>query len=125
MHSVGLLLLLLGWSGLLYCVRDFIRRGRGTPAPYDAPRDLVTAGLYQVVRNPMYVSVILAVLGQAIWFWSAAVLQYAAWIALGFHLMVVLYEEPALARQFGDSYTAYRARVPRWIPRVGQLRLRS
>ena len=30
---------------------------------------------------------------------------------------VVLYEEPALARRFGAEYEAFRARVPRWLPR--------
>jgi protein-S-isoprenylcysteine O-methyltransferase Ste14 len=114
----GLVFLAVGWAGLLYCVRDFVRRGRGTPAPYDAPRELVASGLYEIVRNPMYLFVVLAVLGQGLWFWSGSVIRYALLIALAFHLFVVLYEEPTLGRQFGESYAAYRARVPRWVPRL-------
>jgi protein-S-isoprenylcysteine O-methyltransferase Ste14 len=34
------------------------------------------------------------------------------------HLFVVFYEEPALERQFGDAYERYRARVPRWVPKL-------
>jgi protein-S-isoprenylcysteine O-methyltransferase Ste14 len=115
-HWLGLLLLVVGWVGILYCVRDFVRRGRGTPAPYDAPRELVATGLYTLVRNPMYLSALLVILGQAIWFWSRAVTWYALFIALAYHLFVVLYEEPTLARRFGASYAAYRERVPRWLP---------
>ncbi len=109
--------LALGWGVLLWCVRDFVRRGRGTPAPYDPPAALVTGGLYDHVRNPMYVGVLLAIAGWGLWGWSARVLAYWACVAVAFHLAVTLVEEPALARTFGASYDGYRSRVPRWIPR--------
>ena len=112
------LALVAGWGVLLWCVRDFLRRGRGTPAPYDPPAALVTAGLYAVVRNPMYLGVLLAVAGWGLWHGSGRVLFYWACVAAAFHLAVTLVEEPALARTFGASYDAYRARVPRWIPRI-------
>lgn len=87
-------------------------------AVYDPPRVLVTEGLYGLSRNPMYIGVLLAVLGQAIWWWSVPVLFYAAFIALLFHLRVLLYEEPVLKREFGDDYAQYCARVGRWLPRM-------
>ena len=118
LHWIGAPLLLVGWAGLLWCVADFVRYGRGTPGPYDPPRALVATGLYRVVRNPMYVSVLLAIAGCALWTWSSAVAWYGLVVALMVHLMVVFYEEPHLAGVFGDSYAAYRARVPRWLPRV-------
>jgi protein-S-isoprenylcysteine O-methyltransferase Ste14 len=40
-------------------------------------------------------------------------------VGLLFHAMIVLYEEPHLARVFGATYADYRARVPRWLPRLG------
>jgi protein-S-isoprenylcysteine O-methyltransferase Ste14 len=112
----GGLLLALGWAILLWCTRDFVQRGRGTPAPYDPPRALVTAGLYRVVRNPMYVGVVLAIGGIALWHWSGRALFYGACVALAFHLRVVLVEEPKLGREFGTAFDAYRRAVPRWLP---------
>lgn len=106
-----------GWAVLLWCARDFAVRGRGTLAPVDPPRELVTRGLYEYVRNPMYVGVVIAALGQAALFESRSILLYAIVVALLFHATIVIYEEPKLARSFGSSYSEYRARVPRWIPR--------
>lgn len=114
---IGLVLVVVGWSILLWCARDFARKGRGTPAPYDPPRALVTSGLYRFTRNPMYVGVVTAIMGEALWFWSRPVLVYGMCFAIGFHLRVLLVEEPRLSTLFGDDYAAYRAHVPRWLPR--------
>jgi protein-S-isoprenylcysteine O-methyltransferase Ste14 len=100
-----------------WCVFDFIARGQGTPNPYDAPRDVVVTGLYRVVRNPMYVGVTAVIAGQAVLFRSPWLAAYAGIVLIAFHLRVVLYEEPTLARSFGASWDNYRARVPRWLPR--------
>lgn len=115
--ALGAPLQLAGTAVLLWCVRDFAVRGRGTLAPVDPPRELVSEGLYRWVRNPMYVGVVTVLLGHALWFGSRALLVYAACVFTGFHLFVMLYEEPTLEARFGDSYRRYRASVPRWIPR--------
>jgi protein-S-isoprenylcysteine O-methyltransferase Ste14 len=120
MRVAALAVALMGWAVLLWCARDFARRGQGTPAPYDPPRRLVTGGLYQFVRNPMYVAVVTSIVAQAVWYGSRAVLWYGVGMALLFHARVVLFEEPALASGFGDEFAAYRARVPRWLPRIGR-----
>jgi protein-S-isoprenylcysteine O-methyltransferase Ste14 len=116
---LGLGLLGLGAAGLLWCFWDFAAHGKGTPAPVDAPRKLVVRGLYRLVRNPMYVSVLLILLGEVLRFEAPRLLGYAAIVWLAFHLFVVLYEEPNLRRRFGEDYEAYRKRVPRWWPRRG------
>ena len=107
-------LALLGICVLLVCVWDFFSAGRGTLAPIDPPRLLVVRGLYRWTRNPMYNGVIALLLGEAGFFRSSALLQYALLMFVIFHLVVVIYEEPALASRFGESYRAYRAAVPRW-----------
>jgi protein-S-isoprenylcysteine O-methyltransferase Ste14 len=114
----GAALAVAGWGVLLWCARDFAVRGQGTPAPYDPPRELVVAGLYRYVRNPMYVGVVGSIIGQAAVYRSMSVLWYAALVAIAFHLRVVMYEEPKLAQLFGKSFADYRTRVPRWIPRT-------
>jgi protein-S-isoprenylcysteine O-methyltransferase Ste14 len=106
-----------GVAVVLWCEWDFATFGRGTPFPLDAPKQLVARGLYRFVRNPMYVGVLLAILGQALWFESAATLWYAMVAALFFHLFVVFYEEPTLRRKFGESYAQYAKAVPRWMPK--------
>jgi protein-S-isoprenylcysteine O-methyltransferase Ste14 len=107
---------LVGLSIYVACVWEFARRGRATPAPVDAPRVLVVQGLYRYVRNPMYLGVLLFILAQAIFHVSGVLGLYAAAFLLVVHLFTVLYEEPALQRQFGGSYDTYRRSVRRWVP---------
>jgi protein-S-isoprenylcysteine O-methyltransferase Ste14 len=118
---LALACMLLGTGAAIYAwtVWDFAAYGRGTPAPIDAPRRLVVRGLYRWTRNPMYVGVLCVILGQALLFRAWSLVLYAAGVALAFHLFVRLYEEPHLRRTFGEDYEAYRARVPRWLPRPG------
>ncbi len=89
---------------LLWCVRDFYVAGRGTLAPWAPPRRLVRTGLYRFSRNPMYVGVLSILVGWATGFRSWPLALYAAFVALGFHLRVVLYEEPTLARSFSREW---------------------
>ncbi len=108
----------LGILGVLWCFWDFTFRGHGTPLPTDPPKELVVSGLYRYVRNPIYVSVILILLGHFAWFGSLSLLLYAGVAFAGTHLFVILYEEPRLRSRFGASYEDYLCRVPRWIPKI-------
>ena len=110
-------LIVAGVLGYLVCTVSFARSGRGTPAPWDAPSALVEGGLFRFVRNPMYVALLTTLAGEAL-VWSSGVhAAYTALVWFGFHARVVTYEEPVLRRVFGRDFEAYRARVPRWIPR--------
>lgn len=114
---VGMPVVLAGTVGLLWCIWEFAHEGQGTLAPVDAPRFIVRGGLYRWVRNPMYVSVITVLLGEALVFRSSWLLAWAGLAALVFHLFVLMHEEPALRRRFGSEYETYCGRVPRWLPR--------
>lgn len=116
-HAAAVPVLVAGAVLLLWCVRDFYVVGRGTLAPWSPPKRLVTVGLYRISRNPMYVAVMLILLGWALGVQSRGLWIYAACIAIAFHLRVVLYEEPWLARTHGREWEEYRARVRRWIGR--------
>jgi protein-S-isoprenylcysteine O-methyltransferase Ste14 len=100
-----------------WCVVEFATRGRGTPAPWDAPRHFVASGPYRAVRNPMYLAAAAVVLGEAIAFGSLALIAYLIALITVWHLFVVMYEEPTLARRFGTQYEEYRRAVPGWWPR--------
>ncbi len=97
---------------------SFYRRGRGTLAPWDPPRELVVRDLYRFNRNPMYVGVVFVLLGWALLSGSLWLYAYACVVAIVFHLRVVLYEEKEMARLFGPQWEKYRAGVPRWGVRL-------
>lgn len=109
--------LALGLGLLLWCVREFYVAGRGTLAPWAPPLHLVTSGPYRYSRNPMYVAVVLIVVGWAIGFRATALVLYALVLTVAFHVRVRWYEEPWLARTHGASWDAYAAAVRRWLIR--------
>lgn len=113
----GIVLLALGIAGYLWCALDFAFAGHGTPAPIDPPKLLVVRGLYRYARNPMYISVLLVLAGESLLWRSWTLARYALVVWGGFHLFVLLYEEPTLRKKFGASYEEYCQRVNRWLPR--------
>jgi protein-S-isoprenylcysteine O-methyltransferase Ste14 len=108
-------------AGLAVAVESFARfalKGLGTPAPLYPPHHLVVSGHYRFVRNPMYVALLAAIVGQALLFASGALIIYAALVWLCCHAFVRLHEEPTLRRTFGREYEEFCAHVPRWVPRI-------
>lgn len=124
-NLLGLALLGPGTVLLLWTVAAFWRRGRGTLAPWDPPRSLVVTGIYGLSRNPMYVAVVLILCGWALAFESWLLALYAAVVALAFHLRVVYGEEPWLSKRYGEAWTQYSERVPRWLGGTRPVRRRA
>jgi protein-S-isoprenylcysteine O-methyltransferase Ste14 len=114
---LGWPVLLFGAVVLLWCVWDFYRIGKGTLAPWDPPTKLVVLGLYRLVRNPMYIGVLGCVAGWALIKGSPVLAIYTVVVAIAFHLRVIFYEEPTLARLFGNDWQRYRTTVNRWLPK--------
>ena len=96
--------------------REF-RRARTTVDPLHPERAsaVVTSGIYNFTRNPMYVGILFVLLG---WFlaWGAlsAVVGLPLFVAYITRYQIVP-EERALQAKFGSAYAAYRARVRRWL----------
>ncbi len=117
MRPLGIACMALGAAFALTCVGTFVVRGKGTPAPFDAPRKLVAAGPYRWVRNPMYVGAGLVIIGFALYEHSVSILLLGAGMWIAAHLFVCFYEEPTLRKKFNGSYEDYCRAVHRWIPR--------
>jgi protein-S-isoprenylcysteine O-methyltransferase Ste14 len=115
---LALLLWPLGAAIIVWCFWNFTTRGRGTPAPIDPPKELVVNGLYRYTRNPIYLGGLLVLIGWAVWSPSLPLLLAPSIFFGAAHLFVLAYEEPTLRGKFGPAYTAYCARVPRWLPRL-------
>jgi protein-S-isoprenylcysteine O-methyltransferase Ste14 len=118
MRVIGGLAIAAGLAGLIDAFVRFVRDGFGTPAPIAPPEHLVVGGLYRYVRNPMYVTVGVAIIGQALWLSSLLLVIYAtlAWAVTA--LFVRFYEEPTLRRTFGAEYDHYCVNVRAWLPRL-------
>jgi protein-S-isoprenylcysteine O-methyltransferase Ste14 len=99
-----------------------VLRGNGTLAPWDPPRNLVTAGPYGYCRNPMKIGLFLVLLAEALLFRSAPLLYWFVCFTIANLIYVPCFEERGLMRRFGRSYNDYCARVPRWLPRLGAQR---
>src|SRR4051812_1317185 len=124
-HDWSLALRLIGAAtiatGLALLLPAFIRfaiDGRGTPAPVAPTERLVVTGAYRYVRNPMYLGVAALIVGQGLLLGQAVLLAYAAIFVVVVTVFVHSYEEPSLARKFGQQYETYRSAVPRWRPRL-------
>lgn len=115
---LGLLPLTIGAALVVWCDIGFVVQGRGTPAPFDPPKRLVTGQLYSRVRNPIFLGATLVLVGEALFFESYLLIGYTAFMWLAWHIVVVSYEEPGLRRRFGAAYDRYADQTPRWIPRL-------
>jgi protein-S-isoprenylcysteine O-methyltransferase Ste14 len=115
---VGAGLILAGVVAIIECFARFAWQGLGTPAPVFPTKRLIVMGLYRHVRNPMYCAVTGIILGQGLLLGDAWLIGYGAAVWMAVHLFVLTYEEPTLRRTYGADYEAFRAGVPRWMPRL-------
>jgi protein-S-isoprenylcysteine O-methyltransferase Ste14 len=118
LRLLGIAVLVAGAVVLMHSFVRFVVEGVGTPAPAAPTEHLVVGGLYRFVRNPMYIAVVAAIIGQGLLLWQPVLFVYAFGLSVVFACFVHWYEEPRLARRFGDEYDAYRRAVPAWLPRL-------
>jgi protein-S-isoprenylcysteine O-methyltransferase Ste14 len=118
LRVIGAILVAAGAGVLIHAFVRFVVEGAGTPAPVAPAERLVVGGLYRHVRNPMYLGVVAAIVGQALLLGRLMLLGYAVVALVVFAAFVRWYEEPVLTHRFGAQYETYRRAVPAWRPRL-------
>ena len=113
---VGVVLIAAGLVPVVHAFTQFAMAG-GTPMPLAPTQRLVVTGFNRHVRNPMYAGLLVVLLGQALLFGSLWLVGYAALLWVITASFVHWYEEPTLAREYGDEYDEYRRNVRAWLPR--------
>jgi protein-S-isoprenylcysteine O-methyltransferase Ste14 len=108
--------------GGLVNVATFVRfpvEGVGTPFPTNPPssRKVMVGGPYRYVRNPMYVSYFVVIIGEALLLGRPVLFIYLLVLAAFVVAFVRWWEEPSMAKRFGAEYEAYCRQVPGWWPR--------
>jgi protein-S-isoprenylcysteine O-methyltransferase Ste14 len=105
--TVGVVIAGSGWLIFL--------RTRTTTIPGEVSSRLVTWGPYRFSRNPMYVGLLIAYLGEAAFLRQAWPLLLLPFVFAYINWMVVPVEEARLKEVFGMEYERYKAKVRRWI----------
>ena len=113
----GIAIMIIGGIITIICGGIFSFKGKGTPAPFDSPREFVASGPYKFVRNPMYIGGGMVLIGFGMYELSFSMILFSFVWLLFFHLLVLFYEEPVLEKKFGQSYLEYKKNVNRWLPR--------
>lgn len=102
-------------------VMEFVRIGRGTPIPYDAPSKLVTTGVYAYVRNPMQLS-----MATVLVIWAFV---FSSWLVLALSVVAVIYsvgiakwsESVDLEQRYGEDWLHYQRSISAWKMRLTPL----
>ena len=114
---IGVILLSLGLIIWAWCVVSF-SKAKGTPVPFNPPRELVTVGPYAWSRNPMLTGVFAFLFGIGFLLHSVSMVFVWTPVFVIFNVLELkLVEEPELERRFGESYIEYRRRVPMFVPK--------
>lgn len=115
LQYISIFIFTIGLSLLFYCISLFAVKGKGTLSPADPTKKLVISGLYKLSRNPMYIGVMLILIGEAVFFNSSSLWIYTTIIFIAFNLFIIFHEEPRLKRDFGTEYQQYVKTVRRWL----------
>jgi protein-S-isoprenylcysteine O-methyltransferase Ste14 len=112
---VAIPLLAFGFGLVIRSVSLFIRRGKGTLAPWDPTEVLLTEDVYRFTRNPMKAGLFIVLIGECILLRSAVLTVWAVSFIAANVVYISWIEEKGLSDRFGEDYSAYCQRVPRWL----------
>jgi len=104
--------LLFDSSGLLSFLRS---KTTINPMHIERASHLVTSGVYQASRNPMYLGMAFLLTALAIWLQTPLAFAGPVIFILYITRFQIIPEEKILTELFGDEYQAYKAKVRRWI----------
>jgi protein-S-isoprenylcysteine O-methyltransferase Ste14 len=116
---IGVVLIALSALLVLSTFARFAHEGQGSPFPTNPPtsRQVMKGGPYRYVRNPMYVSFYVCLVGEVLLLDRPVLLIYDAALIVALFLFVHFYEQRTMTKRFGAEYIAYCQQVPGWWPR--------
>ena len=114
-HQVLGMLLVASGVGISFYAAALFQARATTKNPYGDPSQFVVEMPYTFTRNPMYLGMVIALLGFAIFFASLVMLLAPIGMFIVLDRMIIPNEEATLERTFGQQYLDYKARVRRWL----------
>lgn len=110
----GIPVVLVALTFFAWAIVTMLRGGTSVPTNTETNAIVVT-GPYRVSRNPIYVSMVLLLIGIGCWANSVWFLAFAVLDAVALHIGVIIPEERYLEDKFGETYLSYKRTVRRWI----------
>lgn len=115
---IGFLLLLPGAALSAWCVIRFVI-AKGTPVPFNPPKEIIVEGPYIWVRNPMLTGVFACLFGLGLMLNSISIVGiWTPLYILAHYIELKKVEEPELELRFGDRYLNYKRNVPMFFPKI-------
>ncbi|MDJ0682489.1 MAG: isoprenylcysteine carboxylmethyltransferase family protein [Xenococcaceae cyanobacterium MO_167.B52] len=111
---LGIIAVAIGIIIVLFCVYLF-RQNNTTIKPFQESSYLVTEGLFNYSRNPIYLGMVIILMGVWIYLGSLTpvfIIPIFTWLIQEIFIKA---EELMLEEKFGESYQEYKATVRRWI----------
>lgn len=114
--GIAALLVVVG-EGISLAGIIWFRRAKTTINPFKVSKAsaLVTDGVYRFTRNPMYLGMVLTLVGWCVFLSSLITLFFVPLFVLYINRFQIIPEEQALTSIFGDKYAEYKNKVRRWI----------
>lgn len=112
---LGAVIIMLGLIPPVLSIGQFFAAGTQVHPTSKSNNKLVTSGFYAFTRNPMYLGLIVASLGAAVWFGRPLMYLAPLLVFMVTNSVFIPFEEAKMRRQFGDAFDAYTKRVRRWL----------
>jgi len=113
-NYTGYVTMLCGLSIILYCVLMF-RKATTPIIPFEKPTALISTGIYRYSRNPVYLGMLIILLGAALALGSLSPFVLIPVFFVIIQQGYVRHEERFLEKIFGEEYLRYKACVRRWL----------
>lgn len=95
---------------------DSIFKKKGTTIKsYDKPSKLIKSGAYKISRHPIYLGMLMILLGAAIVLGSLITFVFPVIFVILMEVLFILIEEKNMEKVFGKKYLDYKKKVRRWI----------
>ncbi len=111
---IGLGLFILGWIPNIWLYFAYKKAGNLINS-VNTPNKLITIGFFRISRNPNYLGMVVALLGEAIFVGSLVTFIIPVLFFILINKFNINYEEQVLEKKFGKKYLEYKSRVRRWI----------
>ena len=112
---IGIGLLVFGLVFSMYPSSLFAKEKTEILPTSETNRFLITYGPYNWTRNPMYMGMVTALFGVAVWVGTLPLYIAVLLFFCIFNFVIIPFEEAKLHRIFGEQYGAYRNKVRRWL----------